>query len=119
MVVNDQGPMHKAAVQVLRRGGYRVLEASGASHAKRLADSHRNIRLLLADSSAPKISGLALARWFRARFPRTKILLTTASLWDLLYKLYKTGEHDGVGILVKPFGADELKRMVRGLVASA
>jgi len=29
-----------------------------------------------------------------------------------------TGERDGFGILVKPFGADELKRMVRGLAVS-
>jgi len=97
---------------VLRRSGYRILEASGALAAKRLADSHRDIGLLLADSSAPKASGLALARWFRARFPGTKILLTTASLWELLSQ---TGEHEPFGILVKPFGADELKRMVRGL----
>jgi CheY-like chemotaxis protein len=116
LVVKGQGPVHETVVQVLRRGGYRILEASGVLAAKRLADSHGNIGLLLADSSAPKASGLALARWFRARFPRTKILLTTASLWQLLYQ---TGEHERFGILVKPFGADELKRMVRGLAAGA
>ncbi|MGA2658230.1 MAG: response regulator [Verrucomicrobiota bacterium] len=115
LVVNDHGPIHKTVLRVLRRGGYRILEASGALHAKRLADSHRNIRLVLADSSAPKTSGLALARWFKARFPQTMILLTTASLWELLLQ---TGERERFGILVKPFGADELKRMVRGLAAS-
>jgi DNA-binding NtrC family response regulator len=115
LVVKDQGPIHQAAVRVLRRIGYRILEASGALHAKRLADSHRNIRLLLADFSAPKTSGLALARWFQARFPQTRILLTTASLWELLYHL---GEHERFGILVKPFGAEELRRVVRGLAAS-
>lgn len=116
LVVKDRGQIHKTVHRVLRRSGYRVVEASGALAAKRLADSHGDIGLLLADSSAPKASGLALARWFRARFPRTKILLTTASLWELLAQ---TGDHEPFGILVKPFGADELHRMVRGLAASA
>ncbi len=102
-------------MQVLRQGGYRILEASDALNAKRLAGSHRNIRLLLADYSASDASGLALAHWFQARLPETKILITTASLWELLYRI---DEEQRLGILVKPFGRDELKRMVRGLAAN-
>jgi DNA-binding NarL/FixJ family response regulator len=72
-------------------------------------------KAILLESSAPKTSGLALARWFKARFPQTRILLTTTSLWELLSQI---GDHEPFGIRVKPFGADELKRMVRGLAAS-
>jgi CheY-like chemotaxis protein len=96
LVVDEKGPLRQAIVEVLREGGYRVLEASGSLDAQRLADSHPNIRLLLADSSAPETTGLELARWFQVRFPQTKILLTTGSLWELLYR---TGEHEQFGIL--------------------
>jgi CheY-like chemotaxis protein len=116
LVVDEKGPLRQAIVEVLREGGYRVLEASGSLDAQRLADSHPNIRLLLADSSAPETTGLELARWFQVRFPQTKILLTTGSLWELLYR---TGEHEQFGILVKPFSGDELRRMVQVLATAA
>jgi CheY-like chemotaxis protein len=116
LVVDDKGPLRKAIVEVLHQGGYRVLEASGVLGAQRIADSHRNIRLLLADFSAPETAGLDLARWFQVRYPQTKILLTTGSLWELLYR---TGEHEQFGILVKPFSGDELKRMVHLLATDA
>ena len=110
LVVDNTGPMRKVVVQVLRKGGYRVLEASGAWDAQRLANSHRNIRLLLADFSMLETTGLELVRWFQVRFPETKILITTNSLWELLCQ---TGEHEQFGILVKPFNGDELRRMVQ------
>jgi two-component system OmpR family response regulator len=114
LVVDANRPIRKAIVEVLRQGGYRILEASGGLDAQRLADSHRDIRLLLADFSTPETSGLPLARWFHLRFPETKILITTASLWELLCQ---AGEHEEFGILVKPFSGVELRRMVQRLMA--
>ena len=113
LVVGDLGPIRDATVQVLRRGGYRVLEASGALDARRLADSHRTIRLLVVDFLTPETTGLELARWFQIRFPDIKILITTDSLWELLCQ---TGEHELFGVLVKPFSDRELRRMVQRLV---
>jgi len=107
--------MRETAVQVLRRGGYQVLEASDAEDAQRLAAANPNIRLLLADFSARETNGLALARWFQARSPETRILITTGSLWELLCE---AGEDEPFGILVKPFSEDQLRRMVQRLAGS-
>jgi CheY-like chemotaxis protein len=114
LVVDAKGPIREAIVHVLRRDGFQVLEASGGLEAQRLADSHRNIRLLLADFSTAGTSGLQLARWFQLRFPETKVLITTASLWEFLCQ---AGEHEEFGILVQPFSDAELRRMVQRLMA--
>jgi CheY-like chemotaxis protein len=115
LVVDAKGPIRKAIVQVLRRVGYHVLEASGSLDAQRLALSHRNIRLLFTDFSTPETAGLQLARWFQVRFPKTKVLISTASLWELLCQ---AGEHEEFGVLVKPFSDAELRQMVQRLMAN-
>jgi DNA-binding NtrC family response regulator len=114
LLVDGDEPIRQAIVQVLRQEGYSVLEASGVLAAQRLADSHRNIRLVLADFSTPETSAVELARWFQLRFPETKVLITTSSLWELLYQ---TGGHEQFSVLVKPFSGSELRRIVRRLTA--
>jgi CheY-like chemotaxis protein len=115
LVVGDQGPIRKATVQVLHRVGYQVLEASGALDAQRLAEAHGSIGLVLADFTTPETTGLELARWFQVRFPETKVLITTDSLWELLSQ---SGMHEQFGILVKPFSDLELRRMVQRLAGN-
>ena len=113
LVVEGQGQMRRALVRVLHRFGYRVLAASGAMGARRLAGAHgKNINLLLADFSRRGTDGLNLARWFQARFPQTHILIITGWLWELLCDL---NEREHFGVLVWPFSDEELVRTVKRL----
>src|SRR5207249_3182778 len=81
LVMDDDPMLQGVLVEILRRFGYRVLEASGALEAQRLAEGHRKIHLLLMDLSTPETSDLELAFWFRAFYPKTKVLVTSSSLW--------------------------------------
>jgi len=114
LLVEGDGPVRKAVLQVLHEEGYRVTQASDVLAAQHLADSHQNIGLLLADFSTRETSGVELARWFQLRFPKSRILITTSSLWELLCE---TGEREQLSVLVKPFSDSELRRIVRRLTA--
>ena len=102
--------MRGVIARVLRQLGYRVVEASGAHEAQRLAASRGEVRLLLLNHFAPERSDLELALWFRAMYPEMKILVACVSLWDLDYRI---GEDRQINFLAKPFTARELARMVR------
>ena len=102
--------MRGVMARVLRQLGYRVVEASGAHEAQRLAASPREIHLLLLNHFSPERTDLELALWFRAMYPEMKILVACISLWDLNYDL---GEKRQITFLAKPFTARELARMVR------
>ena len=113
LVASDQEMMRSTMARVLRRFGYRVFEASGPMDAQRLASSRRGINLLVSDFGLDEAGAVELARWFQERFPGRKAIIATGSLWELLYR---TGDHEPFGVLVKPFSDVELGRMVRGLL---
>ena len=110
LLVEGAPMMRGVMARVLRQLGYRVVEASGAHEAQRLAASRGEVRLLLLNHFAPERSDLELALWFRAMYPEMKILVACISLWDLNYDL---GERRQITFLAKPFTARELARMVR------
>jgi len=105
--------MRRILARVLRQLDYHVVEASGARDAQRLATSCGEIHLLLLDHSTPDRTDMELALWFRATYPKMKILVTCLSLWDLNYHI---GETQQINFLAKPFTADELARIVRRML---
>ena len=110
LVVDDEPMLRELTTEILRRFGYRVLEAADALEAQRIANSNEKINLLLTDHNMPETSGLELARWFRRQYPETKVLITTGSWWDLENQLE---EGERIAILAKPFDYFQLRRMVR------
>jgi DNA-binding response OmpR family regulator len=58
--------------------------------------------------------GLELARWFRAMYPQTKVLVTSSALWDLNYRV---GDLQEIAFLSKPFTPPKLVRLVRRILA--
>jgi two-component system cell cycle sensor histidine kinase/response regulator CckA len=110
LLVDGTPMMRGVMARLLRQLGYRVVEASGAHEAQRLAASRGEFRLLLLNHSAPERTDLELALWFRAMYPEMKILVACVSLWDLNYHI---GEERQINFLAKPFTARELARMVR------
>ena len=110
LVVDDEPVMRELTTEILRRFGYRVLEAADALEAQRLANAKEKINLLLTDHRMPETSGLELVRWFRRNCPETKVLITTGSWWELENLL---GDGERIAILPKPFDHLQLGRMVR------
>jgi len=83
LVVDDSAEDRELCAHLLRRAGYRVLEAAAAEQAQRLAGEEGKIDLLVSDLHMPGMNGVDLARWFRSRFPLSKVLLVSGAPWEL------------------------------------
>jgi CheY-like chemotaxis protein len=108
LLVNDSPDMLATLAGILRGLGYHTLEASGSVEAQHLAGIEEKIDLLLTDFAIPGANGIELAMWFRALYPATKVLVTSASLWNLGHQV-----GHNIVFLAKPFTSLELARMVR------
>ena len=110
LVVDDVPLMRGGISRVLRRLGYRVLEASSALEVQRLTLRESDIRLLFLDLSPLEISDLEFVAWFRLRHPDIKVVVAATSIWDLSFYPGVTRE---ITLLAKPFTPVELARIVR------
>ncbi len=98
--------------EVLRRRGYRVLEAAGGEEALLLSRDHAApIHLLLTDLVMPRMSGQALAERFRLERPGIRVLYVSG---------YPQGEIGDRPLgeaapppPLKPFTPESLARKVR------
>ena len=110
VVVTEHAPSRGVVSRLLKRMGYRVVEAANGTEAQRLAAGESRIDLLLAEFSALGTSGVELVRWFAANRPEIKVLVAADWLWEVESCL---GDLPQVGILAKQFTPTELARMVR------
>jgi len=113
LLVDEAEMMRGVLANVLRQSGYRVLEATNAAEARRLAETKGKIDLLFLDLSMPEAAHRDFALWFRAVFPHTKVLVVSNSLWDLAHE-FSISPH--ITLLAKPFTPPELSRMVRRIL---
>jgi CheY-like chemotaxis protein len=75
LVVEDDPHVRAVEASVLRRAGYRVLEASEGQEAIAVAERHPgDIHLVVTDVVMPRMNGLELAGRLCALRPRTKVL---------------------------------------------
>jgi len=75
LLVEDQPDVRRLTAEVLRIGGYNVLQAAGGTEALALASSHSNsINLLLSDVVMPGLSGYEIAERLAIRIPRLKVM---------------------------------------------
>src|SRR5690606_4968290 len=118
LLVDDDAAVRGLGVRVLERHGYRVLPASSAVEAMRIADTHEgSIDLVLTDIMMPDIDGLELARRLSARFPTMKVLFMSGYTAD-------TVARDGllapdVKVIEKPYNPTGLVRTVREVLDDA
>jgi len=110
LVLNPVTIARKALVEVFRQFGYRTSEATGAVQAQRKVKLRPNIDLLFMDLSGLQTDDLQLALWFRVMYPNMKVLVASASVWELNYHL---GVPEQIVFLPKPFTPLELARRVR------
>jgi len=78
LVVDDEPSVRAYVATLLRRDGFRVLEAeNGAEALALLRGLAPKITLLVSDICMPTMDGVALARAVRKEFPAIPILLMT------------------------------------------
>jgi two-component system cell cycle sensor histidine kinase/response regulator CckA len=116
LVLEDEPALRELVRTLLEGGGYTVLVAEGVEAALALAERHRGaIRLLLTDVVMPGLSGPEAAARLLAVRPETRVLYMSGYAGDPI------GRHGllpaGAALLVKPFTAANLLRMVREVLA--
>jgi PAS domain S-box-containing protein len=118
LLAEDEAQVRRVTALILRRLGYRVLEARDGSDALAVAEAERGqIHLLLTDVVMPEKSGPELARLLGPLRPDMKILFMSGYTDDTVLR-------HGVSIaavqfLQKPFTPDALTEKVREVLGAA
>jgi PAS domain S-box-containing protein len=115
LLVEDEELVRMMLVEVLKSGGYTVLEARHGTDALALAEQYQEpIHLLVTDMTMPGFSGLELARRLGEKRPSMRVLFISgytdqeASQWDKL--------NQPVEFLHKPFHSDALMTKARQIL---
>lgn len=110
LVVEDEASVRSFCCTVLRRYGYRVLEAANPVEA--LATLHQvpdPVRLLLTDITMPGMNGKEMVRQIdRESQPELKVLYMSG---------YNDHVEPGLDMLEKPFTSADLLNRVRAMLA--
>jgi PAS domain S-box-containing protein len=117
LVVEDQDEVRKLATGILRKAGYRVLEASNGPDALAVAAAFSGtIDLLITDVVMPSMTGRELAQRLEEARPGLRLLYMSGYSGDLI-------EREGVqggtlAYLAKPFAPADLAAKVREVLAA-
>jgi DNA-binding response OmpR family regulator len=112
-VIEDEAPIRRGVVDVLRASGYEVAEA--ADGARGLEEASRTgIGLVLLDLLLPRLDGLEVLRQLRRSRPALPVIILTArGTEEDRVRGLKMGADDYV---VKPFSARELLARVEAVL---
>ncbi len=113
LVVEDQDPVRRQAVRILRAQGYDVREASGADEA--LA-AWEPVDLLVTDVVMPGMSGQELAQHAAARTPGLRIVFMSGHTEDVL--VLEGARDREIAFIQKPFTRDSLLSTVAEALAA-
>jgi signal transduction histidine kinase/ActR/RegA family two-component response regulator len=112
LLAEDEEPVRLLARRCLEGMGYRVLAASRADEAVRVAAHHAGpIHLLLADVVMPGGSGSELAERLAAQHPEMRVLYMSGYTDDAI--VHRGVIAPGIELLEKPFNPATLARKVR------
>jgi CheY-like chemotaxis protein len=112
LLVEDQDKVRELAREVLRQGGYGVLEARNGLEGLEAADAHPGpLHLLITDVIMPEFNGRELAARLGARRPGVRVLYISGYT-DTAIVRHGVLE-PATAFLQKPFTPDALRRKVR------
>jgi two-component system, cell cycle sensor histidine kinase and response regulator CckA len=117
LVAEDESAVRALTCRVLRKAGYRVIEASNGEEALDLAAAFGGaLDLVLTDVVMPRMSGRVLAERLLAERPGTPILFMSGYTDDAV--LHHGLVHADIHLLQKPMLPDQLLAAVADLVGS-
>jgi len=112
LVVEDEEKVRKLTIEILRKEGYKVLDASQGDEALAISEKQKGpIHLFLVDVVMPGISGTELAKHLISLHPETRILYMSGYTDNVI--VHHGVLEKGVNYIQKPFTIDELTRKVR------
>jgi PAS domain S-box-containing protein len=115
LVVEDDETVRKLAVRILKKQGYRVLEASEGGTALLLGEEFKDpIHLILTDVVMPKMSGRQLVERLKEIHPEMKALYMSGYTDNAV--LHHGVLEKGTNFIQKPFTVENLTRKVRGVL---
>jgi len=117
LVVEDNEAVRTAICRILRRAGYRVLDASDPNQAKQKCQQHEGvIDLLVTDVVMPQMSGPELAQELTAMRPGMKVLFMSGYSGNAITRHGVLSE--GVMFLQKPFTPASVTHAVREVLSA-
>jgi two-component system, cell cycle sensor histidine kinase and response regulator CckA len=117
LLVEDEDQVRAVARGILRKHGYRVIEASNAGEAMLLCEKEQGtIHLLLTDVVMPQMSGPELAKRLGALRQDMKVLYMSGYTDDAAFRHGVL--HSGIAYLQKPLTVETLTRKVREVLDS-
>ena len=117
LIAEDNELVRTYTGELLRKLGYRVIEAESGAEAVTLLTQHPDIDVLFSDMMMPGgMSGADLARQAREMRPGLKILLTSGYVDNGAAPSATVG---GIRILRKPYRGEDLAQALREVLAQA
>ena len=118
LLVEDESATKEAIADYLGHHGFRIIPASSAEEALRVAEDMRagTIEVLLTDLVMPGMSGVELASRFQARHPKAKVLFMSGYTDEALWRTGMTLPE--ITVLSKPFRLADLASKLRGLLST-
>ena len=115
LVVEDDAPVRKAAIELLESLGYRTAEAHDGQAALAILESGAPVDLLFTDVVMPgPIGSRELARRAREMHPSLAVLFTSGYTENAI--IHHGRLDPDVSLLSKPYGRDDLARKLRSLL---
>ncbi len=113
LLVEDEVAIRSLTHHVLKRLGYKVIEAESGVAALEIWHEHRDqIDLVLTDIVMPGgMSGLDLAKTLRVEIPSLRIIFTSGYSPEVMGKGFKL--RDGLNFLQKPYASHQLAQTLR------
>ena len=112
LVVEDEQEVRKLAVRVLKRQGYKVLEASQGDDALRLCEEHnRPIQLMVTDVVMPGMDGRELTNRLMLLHPEIRVLYMSGYTDNTI--VHHGVLERGINYIQKPFTVGALAGKVR------
>lgn len=115
LIVEDQFLLRMNAAQLIGDAGFDVVEASDADEAIAILEARSDIHVVFTDIQMPgSMDGLKLARFVRERWPPIKIVASSGFV-----KVGKDDLPEGSRFLSKPYGPEQIVRILRELTTAA
>ena len=110
LVIEDEVPLRRLVVKVLKGAGYDVIEAVNGEEALVLASRHPSIDLVLSDVVMPVVSGPELVTRLKATRPELVVLFMSG------YDRALIDQKSAANFLPKPFSPRTLLARVAELI---